>query len=173
MPRRLLHNLRIVEDEWSYAADAAAGATSVIVTFEQWRAERSAWLARGGRLGLVLQPADKVEELAADVPQFQLLAAQFPGPGEGRGYTQARLLRERYGFKGELRATGYVRLDQLFFLARCGFNAFELPDSDFAGALAALQTFTAAYQPSNDDGLAQRLPEGLPLKTSSDIPASA
>ena len=85
------------------------------------------------------------------------MAAHFPGPSDGRGYTQARLLRERYGFKGELRASGYVRLDQVFFLARCGFNALELPPSDLQNANTAFKTFTAAYQPSNDVGLPTRL----------------
>ena len=84
-------------------------------------------------------------------------AAQFPGPSDGRGYTQGRLLRERWKFAGELRATGYVRRDQLFFLARCGFNSFELPESEIETARAALATFSAAYQPANDAGLAVRL----------------
>ncbi|HXP27124.1 MAG TPA: DUF934 domain-containing protein, partial [Steroidobacteraceae bacterium] len=81
----------------------------------------------------------------------------FSGPGEGRGYTQARQLREQWNFTGELRATGYVRRDQLFFMARCGFNSFELPDSDIDDAREAFATFTAAYQPSNDAGLALKL----------------
>jgi uncharacterized protein (DUF934 family) len=98
-----------------------------------------------------------VEDLAADLPRFALVAANFPGPSDGRGYTQGRLLRERYGFQGELRASGYVRHDQVFFLARCGFNALELPQSDLQNASAAFKTFTAAYQPSNDAGLPTRL----------------
>ena len=64
-----------------------------------------------------------------------LIAAEFSGPAEGRGYTQARQLRERFEFAGELRAIGYVRRDQLFFMARCGFNSFELPDADIEDAL--------------------------------------
>ncbi len=71
-----------------------------------------------------------------------MIGAEFPGPADGRGYTQGRLLRERFDFKGELRATGYVRRDQLFFLARCGFNSFELSEADIQAALAALSTFS-------------------------------
>jgi uncharacterized protein (DUF934 family) len=67
------------------------------------------------------------------------------------------LLRERWNFKGELRATGYVRRDQLFFMARCGFNSFELPEADLEDAHTAFSTFSAAYQPSNDLGLAVKL----------------
>jgi uncharacterized protein (DUF934 family) len=98
-----------------------------------------------------------VEQIAADLGVFTLIAAEFSGPGEGRGYTQARQLREQWNFTGELRATGYVRRDQLFFMARCGFNSFELPDSDIDDAREAFATFTAAYQPSNDAGLAHKL----------------
>ncbi len=154
MPRRLLRDAQIVVDEWRYVAEAAADpAAPLIVTLAQWQLQPDTWLTRGTPLGLVLSPADHVQQLAPDLKYFALVAAEFPGPSEGRGYTQARLLREQWNFKGELRATGYVRRDQLFFLARCGFNSFELPDSDIAQAYTAFSTFTAAYQPCNDAGL--------------------
>jgi uncharacterized protein (DUF934 family) len=158
MPRRLLRDRQIVVDEWLYVAEAAADSSApLIVTFNQWRMEPDTWIERGGPLGVVLSPADKVEQLAPDLSRFALIAAEFPGPSEGRGYTQARLLRERWNFKGELRATGHVRRDQLFFLARCGFNSFELPETDIEDAYTAFSTFSAAYQPSNDLGLAVKL----------------
>ena len=98
-----------------------------------------------------------MELLASDIARFALIGADFSGPSEGRGYSQARVLRERWKFDGELRATNYVRRDQLFFMARCGFNSFELPDSDLEAAHAALSTFSRAYQPSNDAGLPLKL----------------
>jgi uncharacterized protein (DUF934 family) len=169
MPRRLLRDGLIVDDEWSYVAEAAGNpATPLILTFNQWQTERDTFTARGGLLGVVLAPADKVEQLAPDLARFALVGAEFSGPAEGRGYTQARLLRERWGFSGELRATGFVHRDQLFFLARCGFNSFELPDADLEAARAALSTFSAAYQPANDAGLPLKLP-----RHSRDTPASA
>jgi uncharacterized protein (DUF934 family) len=158
MPRRLLRNAEIVLDEWRYVAEAAGDSSApLILTLAQWQLEPDTWLARGTPLGLVLSPAHRVEQIAAQLEVFTLVAAEFSGPGEGRGYTQARQLREQLAFKGELRATGYVRRDQLFFMARCGFNSFELPDSDIEDAVTAFSTFTAAYQPSNDSGLAQKL----------------
>ena|SRR6202035_1628895 len=158
MPRRLLRDRQIVIDEWLYVAEAAADASApLIVTFAQWQMEPDTWTARGGPLGVVLSPAHHVEQLAPDLKHFSLIAAEFPGPGEGRGYTQALLLRERWNFKGELRATGYVRRDQVFFMARCGFNSFELPEADLEDAHTAFSTFSAAYQPSNDSGLAVKL----------------
>ena len=158
MPRRLLRNAEVVIDEWRYVAEAAADAAApLILTLTQWQLEPDTWLARGTPLGVVLAPADHVAQIAADLKHFALIAAEFSGPAEGRGYTQARQLREQWKFTGELRATGYVRRDQLFFMARCGFNSFELPDADIAEAHAAFSTFTVAYQPSNDAGLAHKL----------------
>jgi uncharacterized protein (DUF934 family) len=158
MPRRLLRDGRILEDDWSYVGEAADSApVALILPFAQWQSERGAWIARGGRLGVVLQPAHRVEALAPDIARFALIAAEFPGPSEGRGYSQARVLREQWKFAGELRATGYVRRDQLFLMARSGFNSFELPDADIEAAGAALSTFSWAYQPANDAGLPLKL----------------
>jgi uncharacterized protein (DUF934 family) len=164
MPRQLLRDGRVVADDWAYLADAdpgvagtAVASDGLIIPFDRWQADKATWLADTRRLGVVLQPAHKVELLVPDLARFELVAAEFPGPSDGRGYTQARLLRERYGFKHELRAAGYVRQDQLFFLARCGFNSFELPENELSAATAAFSTFSAEYQPSNDAGLARKL----------------
>jgi len=166
MPRRLLRDGRVVADDWTYLGElvndaagpgAPSNGTGFILTFDQWLADKPKWLEGTARLGVVLSPAHKVEQLAPDLARFQLVGADFPGPSEGRGYTQGRLLRERYQWQGELRATGYVRRDQLFFLARCGFNSFELPDSEIDSAAGAFSTFSAEYQPSNDAGLALKL----------------
>jgi uncharacterized protein (DUF934 family) len=169
MPRRLLRDGRIVLDDWSYLAEAQGDAAApLILTLAQWQNERDAWIARGGRLGVLLSAAHSVDAVVPDIARFALIGAEFTGPSEGRGYSQARLLREHWKFTGELRATGFVRRDQLFFMARCGFNSFELPDTEIEAAAAALSTFSTAYQPSNDAGLPFRL-RRRPLGT----PASA
>jgi uncharacterized protein (DUF934 family) len=158
MPRRLLRDGEVVADDWLYANEAQdAGDAGLILTLGEWLSERERWNSSGRRLGVILAPAHKVEQLAPDLARLTLVGAQFPGPSDGRGYTQGRLLRERWKFAGELRATGYVRRDQLFFLARCGFNSFELPEGEIETARDALATFSAAYQPANDAGLAVRL----------------
>ncbi len=158
MPRRLLRDGRIVDDDWLYLAEAEGNAAAgLILTLAEWLNDRDRWLAQDRRLGVVLSPAHKVELLAPDIARFALIGADFSGPGEGRGYSQARVLREQWKFGGELRATGYVRRDQLFFMARCGFNSFELPDTDIEAAHAALAIFSWAYQPSNDAGLPLKL----------------
>ena len=169
MPRRLLRDGRIVVDDWSYLAEAQGNADApLILTLAEWQTERDTWIARGGRLGVVLAPAHSVAVLVPDLERFALIGAEFSGPSEGRGYSQARQLREHWKFTGELRATGFVRRDQVFFMARSGFNSFELPDADLADARAALSTFSKAYQPSNDAGLPFKLQQ--PRR---DTPASA
>jgi uncharacterized protein (DUF934 family) len=160
MPRQLLRDGRVVDDDWQYVTAletaGALAAANLIIPLSRWLQERERWAEHPGRLGVVLLPADKVEQLAPDLARFELVAAEFPGPSDGRGYTQGRLLRERYRFTGELRAAGYVRRDQLFFLARCGFDSFELPENELATAVTAFSTFSAEYQPSNDAGLGGR-----------------
>jgi uncharacterized protein (DUF934 family) len=80
-----------------------------------------------------------------------LVAIEFGGIAEGRGYSQAQLLRKRYRFGGELRAVGSIQRDQLFYLARCGFDSFELPaGADLVAALEAFDDFSVAYQGATD-----------------------
>src|SRR5262249_6163105 len=107
------------------------------------------WRAYPGLLGVRLSPADAVEDLAQDIQRLALVAAEFPGPGDGRGYTQGRLLRSRYHFKGELRAVGAgVKQDLLFIMSRCGFDAFDLATGQkIDEALKALERYSVAYQP--------------------------
>src|SRR5208337_1184218 len=109
--------------------------------------------SRGAPLG-VAWPNDRPEsELAPHLPKLSLIALEFPVFRDGRAYSQARRLRERHGFKGELRATGDVLRDQFLFMARAGFNAFEVKKSADAEAFAkAMHEFSVRYQPAGDDG---------------------
>jgi uncharacterized protein (DUF934 family) len=97
---------------------------------------------------VLLKPEDQdFEPLLPWLAKVPLIAIHFGSSGEGRGYTLGRLLRERHGYQGELRAVGAVRVDQIFFLARCGFDAFDLADGeDPALAIAQLERFSVAYQ---------------------------
>src|SRR5579862_2717401 len=86
---------------------AETGATEpAFVTQVEFLADTARYLASGTPLGVRATPADRVEDLAPHLGQIAVVAIEFPGPGEGRGYTYARLLRQRYGFKGEIRAVG-------------------------------------------------------------------
>jgi len=98
---------------------------------------------------LVVQPDDDLEALAGRLPGLAVVAVCFPKYADGRGYSIGRLLRERYGYKGELRATGVVARDHLQALAQCGFDAFELREGEDAqAALESLDDFSEAYQSS-------------------------
>lgn len=98
---------------------------------------------------LVLEPADDPALLAGALAALRVIAVKFPKYGDGRGYSIARLLRERHGYQGELRAIGVVARDHLHAMAQCGFDAFELREGEDAQeALAALGDFSEAYQAS-------------------------
>ena len=101
----------------------------------------------------MLLPSDAdLAEIADDLSHLALVAIEFPKFTDGRGYTLARLLRERHGFTGEVRAVGQVLRDQLFYLARCGFNAFELAaGKDLDAALHGFRDFAAGYQAAADE----------------------
>jgi uncharacterized protein (DUF934 family) len=156
--RHILRRREVLEDDWRYlGADAGAAqdsggrqAVPLIVPLAEFRTNIELWRAYSGPLGVRLSPADAVESLAEDIHRLSLVAAEFPGPGDGRGYTQARLLRSRYHFKGELRALGAgVKQDLLFIMARCGFDSFELaPGQKIDEALKAFERYDVAYQPA-------------------------
>ncbi|HLX80691.1 MAG TPA: DUF934 domain-containing protein [Burkholderiales bacterium] len=104
---------------------------------------------------LVLEPTDDPAVLAAAAGLARVIAVNFPRFGDGRGYSIARLLRERYGYQGELRAIGEVARDHLQAMARCGFDAFQLREGeDPQEALAAFDDFGDSYQAT----VAQPLP---------------
>jgi uncharacterized protein (DUF934 family) len=147
--RHILRQRELHADSWRYLGEEIADGDAVVVPFAELRGARARWWAWSGRLGVRLAPVDRVEELGEDLPRLDLIAVEFPAPGEGRGYSQGRLLRERFGFRGELRAVGAgVRQDQVFLLARCGFDAIELAaGEDPQAARRALSRYDVAYQP--------------------------
>jgi uncharacterized protein (DUF934 family) len=120
----------------------------VIVPLPLWLAERSALRARG-EVGVLLAPGDDPAELGGDLATLPVIAVDFPQFTDGRGYSTARLLRERHRYPGELRAVGDVLRDQLYALAECGFDAFVVrEDRDAADALAGLADFDGLYAPT-------------------------
>jgi len=150
MPR-LIKAGAIVDDTYALVrdADALAGlpaAQPVLVPLPLWMAERAALAARGN-VGVWLAPADDPAPLAADLPALPVIAVEFPAFTDGRGYSTARLLRERHGFRGELRAVGDIQRDQLAYLQQVGFDAFSLrAEKDLAAALHGLADFSDGYQ---------------------------
>ncbi|MGD8861064.1 MAG: DUF934 domain-containing protein [Myxococcales bacterium] len=149
----LIKNGKVVQDDWTDVADdAPLPEGGVIVSLARLQNERETLAAREGKLGVRL-PSDALpDDIAGDLPALSLVAIEFPKYVDGRGYSVARLLRERHGFGGELRAVGNVLRDQLFYMSRCGFDAYELqPGKDEQDALDAFREFSVTYQAAADD----------------------
>lgn len=134
------------------AGDASHG-DALLVPLQYWLSQRDALRARAARLGVLLGPGDDPAAIAGDLDALQLVAVAFPAFTDGRGYSIARLLRERHGWRGELRAVGEVLRDQLFYMSRCGFDSFALADGEPAEeALRHFETFSEPYQAAADRG---------------------
>ncbi|MCE2510415.1 MAG: DUF934 domain-containing protein [Alphaproteobacteria bacterium] len=149
----LIRREGVVEDPWTFVEDGAPlpKGASVIVTLERWQTDSNALLAHDGRLGVRLKSDQTADAIADALAKFDLVALEFPTFKDGRAYSTARLLRERHGFTGELRAVGNVLRDQLFFMLRCGFDAFALPDHAMSEAwLEAFGEISVVYQPTAD-----------------------
>jgi uncharacterized protein (DUF934 family) len=149
----LIKNRQLVADNWRLLDAASATAElppgKLIVPLAVWQQRRADFLAHPGELGIRLEGHDEPETIAADIGRFRLVAIHFQQFADGRGYSLARLLRERYGYTGELRAVGDVLRDQLFYLSRVGFDAFALrEDQDATDALKAFSDFSDGYQTS-------------------------
>jgi uncharacterized protein (DUF934 family) len=145
--------VRAAEDG-TLPAVSALPAGKVIVPFALWQSARDELTAsRGaGQIGVWLAPDSEPADIVGDFDKLGLIAVDFPVFRDGRGYSIARLLRERYGYKGEIRAIGDVLRDQLRFYERCGFNAYALrADKDINDALKAFTEFTVQYQGAFDE----------------------
>lgn len=154
----LIRNRNITHDNWQWLERTSHGALpeippdgDIIVPLALWQAQREDLSVHRGRVGVWLEPGEGPEAIAEDLERLPLVAVQFPKITDGRGYSTARLLRERHGYRGELRAVGDIQRDQLLFLSRCGFDAFALKDGrDAQAALEAFADFSEAYQGAVD-----------------------
>jgi uncharacterized protein (DUF934 family) len=123
----------------------------VIISLTRFQAEGEVLLGQGRAVGVRLESDEEVEALAYDLPELAVVALAFPRFGDGRAYSYARLLRERFGFKGEVRAVGDVLREQASYMVRCGFTAFEPADgSSLEDWRRASQRFRHLYQRSSD-----------------------
>jgi uncharacterized protein (DUF934 family) len=149
--RHILRRREIVADDWYHLGEEIPESCPLIIPLAQWRLHPERWRLWPAALGVRLAPGDAPEDLTDELPRLALVAVEFPGSGDGRGYSQGRLLRDESGFQGELRAVGAgVRQDQVFLMSRCGFDSLELaPGEDLEAARRALQRYDVAYQPGS------------------------
>ncbi len=156
---KIIKNDRIVDDAWQVLT-LAEGETAEAVALPDapsllplavWLARKDEILARAAPVGVWLESSEGPEALAGDLEQLALIGVNFPKFVDGRGYSSARLLRERYNYRGEIRAIGDVLQDQLFYMKRCGIDAYAVrADKDIEAALAGLRVFSETYQAAVD-----------------------
>ena len=149
----LIKNGVVAADPWRWVPDEAElpDAGDIIVGLERWQSERDSLQARRGRLGIRLKSDQLAETIAEDLERFGLIALEFPKFNDGRAFSTARLLRERYGYQGELRDVGHLMQDQFLFLQRCGFDAVEIDErADLAAWEQAIAAIGVFYQQAAD-----------------------
>ena len=157
--QQIIKGNEVVQDTWQLLSKDAtleqvSNTGDIIVPLALWLEHAHALKARDGRLGVWLDSDEEAERIADDLAHFQVIALNFPVFSDGRNYSNARLLRDRYQYQGELRSIGDVLRDQLFFMHRCGFDAYALrEDHDPHAALASLNDFSEVYQASTDQPL--------------------
>jgi len=155
----VIKNRTITNDDWIVLRlgelDTPEGVAvppgKVIVPLKVWQAQRDALHDRT-ELGVWLASDERAEDLKDDMDRFSVIAVDFPKFADGRGYSIARNVRARLGYRGELRAIGDVLRDQMFYMQRVGFDAFAArADKDIGEALKGLSDFAFTYQASSDE----------------------
>lgn len=147
---QVIKDKQIVNDSWRTIADEVnVSDGDITVSFARWRQHKQDLLNHNGKLGVRISPADSVAGLADDLDKLQLIELNFPDFADGRLFSQAWLLRSRYGYQGEIRATGNYMPDQVFHLSRVGVNSFNPENPErLAMELNNLNDFTVSYQQS-------------------------
>src|ERR1700710_1681576 len=124
---------------------------AVLISAARFLEDPETLLRRAGKIGVIWPNNRDLDDLVPYLGRLAVVALVFPSFRDGRGYSQARLLRERHGYKGELRATGQVLRDQFVFMLRAGFDAFEVKkESDAEAFTATAKRYTVFYQPTRD-----------------------
>lgn len=142
--------LELVEGETLENVELPTG--DVIFPLAVWQARKAEIISCHKRIGLLIQSNERIEDVADDLDYFVIIAVNFPKFVDGRGYSTAALLRQRYHYQGEIRAVGDVLHDQLFYMQRVGFDSYALKDGkDVVYALQkGFTTFGEAYQAATD-----------------------
>lgn len=149
----LVKNDALVDDPFTpvSAGETLPASGAVLVDLETWQALRGELIARDAPVGVRLASDQSPDLIADDLDDLELVALEFPVFRDGRAYSYARILRDRYAFKGEVRAVGEVLMEQLHFMLRTGFDAFEIEGEDPLGQYRqALEDFSVWYQPTGD-----------------------
>src|SRR6185295_8053204 len=139
----------LAEGLWVHRGDdePLPDGTPAIVSLERWKRDRTTLVARNAPIGVRLKSDQQPSEIAGDLDRVGVVALEFPVFKDGRPFSYARILRDRYGYKGEVRAFGHILRDQYLFLDRCGVDAVEVKDATALAAWKeAVAEFTVFYQ---------------------------
>ena len=148
----LIKNGTEIDDIWAYVEDDAALSEGgcFTVSLERWLAEADRLTLRNEAVGVRLSPDDDPHALGPYLQKLALIEISFPKYTDGRGYSQAQLLRRRLGYEGELRAVGHVLTDQILYMHRSGFDAYSTARADLFSVMKALSEYSAFYQTAAD-----------------------
>ncbi|AEF98725.1 DUF934 domain-containing protein [Methylomonas methanica] len=146
----IIKDQQILENTWTFVEDdAPLTSGDITVSVTRWTQEKAALLQHSGKVGIRLAPADDVASLGDELPFIKLIELNFPAFTDGRTFSQARLLKNRYNYQGEIRAIGNYMADQVFYLHRVGVDSFEFNNpKDMELALSAIKDFSVRYQAS-------------------------
>lgn len=150
---QLLKDAQIIDNHWTRVDTDSDSlpAGDIVVHHATWQQRQAELIDHQGAIGVWFDGNEEIENFVDTIINVPLIAINFPKFVDGRGFSVARLLRERYGYTGELRAVGHFIRDQLFLLQRCGFNAFQFDhDIDLQQAAKSLSDFTDSYQVAVD-----------------------
>ncbi len=147
---QIIKNKQITESSWSYLADDAPVIDGdITVSTSRLKQNTQTLLDRSGKLGVRVKPDDTIAEIAEFLPKLSLIELTFPDLADGRLFSHAWLLRNRFAYAGEIRATGNFLPDQVFYLSRVGVDSFAADNQTrLASVLAGLQDFSVNYQAS-------------------------
>ena len=150
---QIIKDGKIINDDTRHLADDEPPTGGrFTVSFARWQAERENLRQAEGTVGVRLKGGDELASIALDLPRLEPVVVEFPTLADGRAFSLARLLRERFGYAGEIRAHGDFIRDQVYFLARVGINAFEpVEGTDLEKLVPALDDFSVNYQAAADD----------------------
>jgi len=152
MPQVLKDN-RLIDDSWTLLTEDSESLPSgdILLSYSQWQTFSDQLDSHDGSVGVIIEGNADIEDIIEPLLKLPLIAINFPKFADGRAFSSARLIRERYEYTGEIRAVGGFIRDQLYYLSRCGFNAFKFDDSvDLTESAKSLQDFSEAYQVSVD-----------------------
>jgi uncharacterized protein (DUF934 family) len=145
---QIIKDRKIIDNAWTFVEDnSPLPLTPAIISLNRWQKDADSLKSHSGKLAIRLQSHENIADLTDALTSINMVELFFPIFTDGRGFSQAKLLRDRYQFTGEIRASGHFMVDQVFYMSKVGINAFQLADeSQLALAVSLIDDFSVSYQ---------------------------